>query len=95
MSASAFVLVDTVLPVGNHTISEYFNRVAPTFELLAELDKQRADCLAALLNRMRAGTNSARDVRKVLNEYGWPVMATVIPMAESYAQAAGADLARC
>jgi len=30
VSASAFVLVDAVLPVGNHTISEYLPRISLT-----------------------------------------------------------------
>jgi len=65
------------------------NRVVPTLELLVDLGKQSPINVAVLLTRMRYSTNSTRGIRDVLNEYGWPVMATEIPLAESYAQAFG------
>ena len=33
MSASAFVLVDAILPIGNHTISEYLRAASPSYKL--------------------------------------------------------------
>jgi len=85
---SAVLAVEAVLvPIAPTGVD--VNRVVPTLELLVDLGKQSPINVAVLLTRMRYSTNSTRGIRDVLNEYGWPVMATEIPLAESYAQAFG------
>lgn len=87
--SSAVRAADAVLVPVAPTRRE-MNRLIPTLELLAALDQEKSISTAILLNRMHYSTNSAKAVRTVLNEHGWPVMATEIPARESYAQAAGA-----
>jgi chromosome partitioning protein len=81
---SAVLAADVVLvPVTPSGLE--VTRLRPTFELLAELEPQHAVGAGVLLTKMRYSTNSARGVREVLEgEYGYPVMATEIPLLESY-----------
>jgi chromosome partitioning protein len=65
------------------------NRLMPTFELLAELEPVHAVEVGVLLTKVRRGTVSARSVRDVLAEVGYPVLDTEIPLAEQYAGSFG------
>ena len=65
------------------------NRLMPTFELLAELEPVHAVDVGVLLTKVRRGTLSARGVREVLAEVGYPVLDTEIPLAEQYAASFG------
>jgi chromosome partitioning protein len=65
------------------------NRLLPTFELLADLEPVRAVDVGVLLTKVRAGTRSARGVREVLAEVGYPVLDTEIPLAEMFAGSFG------
>ena len=65
------------------------NRLAPTFEMLAEIEPVHPVGAGVLLNKMRYGTNSARSIREILAELNYPVMATEIPLYETYTAAFG------
>jgi chromosome partitioning protein len=65
------------------------NRLAPTFEMLAEIEPVHPVSAGVLLNKMRYGTNSARSIREILAERDYPVMATEIPLQEGYAASFG------
>jgi chromosome partitioning protein len=65
------------------------NRLMPTFELLAELEPVHPVDVGVLLTKVRRGTLSARGVREVLAEVGYPVLDTEIPLAEMYAGSFG------
>lgn len=72
------------------------SRLRPTFELLAELEPVHPVEVGVVLTKVRHGTRSAREARQVLEELEYPVLDSVIPLAESYAGAYGsvpADLA--
>jgi chromosome partitioning protein len=65
------------------------NRLLPTFELLAELEPVHPVDVGVLLTKVRRGTLSARGVREVLAEVGYPVLDVEIPLAEMYAGSFG------
>jgi len=65
------------------------NRLMPTFELLADLEPVHPVEVGVLLTKVRRGTLSARGVREVLAEVGYPVLDTEIPLAEMYAASFG------
>jgi chromosome partitioning protein len=67
------------------------NRLAPTWELLQELEVGHPAGLAVavLLTTVRRGTRSMREARDVLEEVGYPLLDTEVPLAESYAAAFG------
>lgn len=65
------------------------NRLMPTFELLAELEPVHPVSVGVLLTKVRRGTVSARSVREILGEVGYPVLDTEIPLAEQYAGSFG------
>jgi chromosome partitioning protein len=88
---SAMRLADEILiPVAPTPIE--LNRTAPVQDEIeavepSRLTKSRA---AALLNRVVANTNSARNARDILAEdIGFDVLATSIPRQETYAQSFG------
>lgn len=93
---SAVLAAETVLvpltPTGVDVV-----RLAPTLELLVELEQISPVGVGVLLTRMRYGTTSARGIRDELVARDYPVMATEIPLSEAYAQGNGrvpADLGR-
>lgn len=65
------------------------NRLAPTFEMLAEIEPVHPVGAGVLLNKMRYGTNSARSIREILAELNYPVMANEIPLHEVYTASFG------
>jgi chromosome partitioning protein len=65
------------------------NRLMPTFELLADLEPVHPVDVGVLLVKVRRGTLSARGVREVLAEVGYPCLDTEIPLAEMYAGSFG------
>jgi chromosome partitioning protein len=65
------------------------NRLAPTFEMLAEIEPVHSVSAGVLLNKMRYATSAARSIREVLTERDYPVMATEIPLQEAYAASFG------
>jgi len=65
------------------------NRLRPTFELLAELEPVNPVEVGVLLTRVRKGTRSIREAKEVLDEFGYPVLDTQIPLAEMYAGSFG------
>lgn len=85
---SAVMAVDTVIVPASPTGLD-LNRLMPTFELLAELEPVHAVDVGVLLTKVRRGTLSARGVREVLAEVGYPVLNTEIPLAEIYAASFG------
>jgi chromosome partitioning protein len=66
------------------------NRLAPTFEMLAEIEPVHPVAAGVLLNKMRYATASARGIREILAEREYPVMATEIPLQEALAASFGA-----
>lgn len=85
---SAVLAADTVLvplsPTGVDVV-----RLAPTLELLVELEQVSPVGVGVLLTKMRYGTTSARGIREELERRDYPVMATEIPLSEVYAQGSG------
>jgi chromosome partitioning protein len=57
--------------------------------LLAEVEPVHPVLVGVLLTRVRRGTVSARGVREVLAEVGYPVLDTEVPLAEQYAGSFG------
>lgn len=85
---SAVLAVDTaIVPVSPTGID--LNRLLPTFEILAELEAVNPVEVGVLLTKVRKGTRSAGGARQVLNELGYPVLDTEIPLAEMYAGSFG------
>lgn len=85
---SAVMAVDVVIvPVAPTGLD--LNRIMPTFELLAEVESMHPVLVGVLLTRVRRGTVSARSVRDVLAEVGYPVLETEIPLSEQYAGSFG------
>ena len=85
---SAVMAVETVIVPASPTGLDV-NRLRPTFELLAEVEPVHAADVGVLLTKVRARTLSARGVRDVLAEVGYPVLDTEIPLAEMYAGSFG------
>jgi chromosome partitioning protein len=81
--ACAIVLVP-VSPTGLD-----LNRIAPTFEVLAEIGVSHPVDVGVLLTKVRRGTRSARAARSILAEHGYLAMNTEIPLAEHFAAAFG------
>lgn len=85
---SAVMASDTVLvPVAPTGLD--LNRIAPTWELLADLAPVHPVDVGVLLVKVRRGTIAAREVRAILAEVGYPVLDVEVPLAESYAAAFG------
>lgn len=85
---SAVVAVDmVVVPVAPTGLD--VNRMLPTFELLAEVEPSHPVLAGVLLTKMRRNTLSARHVRAILDEVGYPIFDTEIPLAEMYAASFG------
>ena len=60
------------------------DRLAPTLELLAELDEVRRATLRVLLTKVRGGTRTASAARQLLAELELPVLPHEIPLREAY-----------
>jgi chromosome partitioning protein len=85
---SAVLAADAVLvPIAPTSLD--VDRLRPTFELLAEVEPVHEVGVGVVLTKMRYGTNSAKGIREVLAEQGYPVMSIEIPLSEMYAQAFG------
>lgn len=83
-TAVAMSVSDLVLVPLAPTLAD-LDRLAPTLDLA-----QAAGCAAAIvLNRVRAGTRSTRLAAAALADGGWPVLATVVPLAERIAASYG------
>jgi chromosome partitioning protein len=85
---SAVLAADVVIVPASPTGLD-LGRLMPTFELLAELEPVHAADVGVLLTKVRKGTLSARGVREVLAEVGFPVFDVEIPLAEMYAASFG------
>lgn len=66
------------------------DRLAPTLELIAELEASSGITLRVLLTRVRGGTRTATAARSLLAELGLPVLPHEIPLRESYNAGFGA-----
>lgn len=64
-------------------------RLPATFELAARIDAVSPLSARVLLTKVRAGTNSAREARELLEQQGFPVMAAEVGLRERYAQSFG------
>ena len=60
------------------------NRVHPTIELIAALEPLNTPAVDILLTRVRARTNTGRASRLALEQLGFPVLDTEIPLREAY-----------
>ena len=60
------------------------NRLRPTVEIIAALEKLNAPSLRVLLTRVRPNTRMSRLARDTLCELGVPVMDAEIPLLEAY-----------
>lgn len=85
---SAVMAVDTVLVPASPTGLD-LNRLMPTWQLLADIEPVHSVGVGVLLTKVRRGTVSARSVREVLAEVGYPVLDTEIPLSEAYAASFG------
>lgn len=85
---SAVLAVQTaIVPVAPTGLD--LNRMRPTFELLAELEASNPVEVGVLLTKVRRGTRSAGEARQVLDELGYPILETEIPLTEAYAGSFG------
>lgn len=93
---AAVMAVDlVVVPVSPTGLD--INRMLPTFELLSEVEPFHEVMTGVLLTKVRRRTLSAKATRDILNQMGYPVLDTEIPLAEMYAGSFGsapADLGR-
>jgi chromosome partitioning protein len=71
-----------VIPVAPSHVD--INRVHPTIELIAALEHLNAPAVEILLTRVRARTNTGRASRLALEQLGFPVLTTEIPLREAY-----------
>ena len=85
--AAVLAVTTVIVPVAPSGLD--VNRIEPTWRMLADLEAIHPVDVGVLLTRVRRGTVSARTVREVLADVGYPVMATEIPLAESYAGSFG------
>lgn len=86
---SVILAVDIVIvPVSATGLD--LDRLAPTWDLLAELESIHPVAVGVLLTKIRAGTRSSREARAVLTDMKYPVLDTEIPLAEAYAGTFGA-----
>ena len=84
----AVLSVDTVIiPVAPSHVD--INRVHPTIELIAALESLNAPAVEILLTRVRANTNTGKASRIVLEQLGFPVLTTEIPLREAYVRCFG------
>jgi chromosome partitioning protein len=65
------------------------DRLAPTLELLAELDGTHQLAVRLLLTRVRVRTRMAAGARVVLENLGMPILDAEIPLREAFAMAFG------
>lgn len=65
------------------------DRLAPTLELLTEVEVSNAVQVYFLLTRVRRGTKSAEAARRLLADLELPVMEAEIPLREAYASSFG------
>jgi chromosome partitioning protein len=78
-----------VVPISPSTMD--MDRLADTFQLIAEVESSHEMELFVLITRARTGTRLAREVRIVLDEMNAPVLAAQVPLAEVYASGFGAS----
>jgi chromosome partitioning protein len=60
------------------------DRLRPTLELMATVERANPVDVHVLLTRVRSGTRSAKAARELLVEFGLPVMTAEIPLLEAY-----------
>jgi len=60
------------------------DRLRPTIELMAAVERANPVEVHVLLTRVRSGTRSAKAARELLLEFGLPVMRAEIPLLEAY-----------
>jgi chromosome partitioning protein len=85
---SAVMAADLVIvPVSPSGLD--IDRMRPTWKLLSDIEAIHPVLVGVLLTRVRRGTLSARGVREVLGEIGYPVLDVEIPLGELYAASFG------
>lgn len=85
---AAVLSVDLVLlPVAPTGLD--VDRMKPTWDMLKEVEVFHQHLAGVLLTRFRRGTVSAREIRPILEEVGYPILDTVIPLSEAYAGSFG------
>ncbi len=86
---SALLASDLVLLTMPPTAMD-LNRLHPTLELLADVERQHPVRLQVLITRSRAGTRLGRAVRSLLETLEVPVLDSEVPLREAYAAGFGA-----
>jgi len=85
---SALLAVETVIiPLSPATVE--VARLSSTLSLLQEVEPQNPVGFVVLLTRVRKGTNSAKLARITLEELGYPVLETEIPLREQFSNSYG------
>jgi len=85
---SALLAVETVIvPLSPATVE--VARLSSTLSLLQEIEPQNPVGFVVLLTRVRKGTNSAKLARSTLQELGYPVLETEIPLREQFSNSYG------
>lgn len=85
---SALLAVETVIiPLSPATVE--VARLSSTLSLLQEVEPQNPVGFVVLLTRARKGTNSAKLARITLEELGYPVLETEIPLREQFSNSYG------
>ncbi len=64
-------------------------RLSSTLTLLQEIEAQNPVGFVVLLTRVRKGTNSAKLARATLQDLGYPVLDTEIPLKEQFGNSYG------
>jgi len=85
---SALLAVETVIiPLSPATVE--VARLSSTLTLLQEIEAQNPVGFVVLLTRVRKGTNSAKLARATLQDLGYPVLDTEIPLKEQFGNSYG------
>lgn len=85
---SALLAVETVIiPLSPATVE--VARLSSTLALLQEVEPLNAVGFVVLLTRVRKGTNSAKLARTTLQDLGYPVLDTEIPLKEQFGNSYG------
>lgn len=85
---SALLAVETaIIPLSPATVE--VARLSSTLALLQEVEPLNAVGFVVLLTRVRKGTLSARQARSTLEELGYPVLDTEIPLREQFSNSYG------
>ena len=80
--AAVLAATDVLIPLAPTLMD--VNRLRPTIEMIATLEKLNAPTLRVLLTKVRYNTRTAHLAREMLVGFGMPVVDAEIPLLEAY-----------